>query len=297
MRALWTGVSRGTERLVLNGLVPGSERERMRAPMQEGTFPFPVKYGYAAVGVVEDGPAELLGRTVFALHPHQDRFVAPVSALLPVPDGVPARRAVLAANMETALNAVWDAGAGPGDRIVVVGGGVVGLLVAYLAARLPGAEVCVFDVAPNRRAVAERLGARFRDPGDGPQESDAVFHASATSVGLALALDCAGQEACVVELSWYGEGEVTLPLGRGFHSRRLRLVSSQVGQVAPSRRPRWTHARRLTKALHLLADPELDALLTGEVPFGTLPDVLPRLLAPGAPGLFTAVRYGDDGIG
>lgn len=298
MRTAWTGVSRGTERLVLNGLVPDSERERMCAPMQEGSFPFPVKYGYAAVGTVEQGPPDLMGRAVFALHPHQDCFVAPAAALLPVPDGVPARRAVLAANMETALNAVWDAGAGPGDRIVVVGGGVIGLLVAYLAARLPGAEATVIDLAPERRPLTERLGARFRAAGEGapPQEAaDVVFHASASAAGLAMALECAGPEAAVVELSWYGEGPVEAPLGRAFHSRRLRLVSSQVGQVSPSRRPRWSHARRLAKALDLLADPALDALLTEEVPFEGLPDALHRLLALGAPGLCTVVRYGHPG--
>jgi threonine dehydrogenase-like Zn-dependent dehydrogenase len=166
VRTLFSGISRGTERLVFNGEVGRSEWERMRCPNQEGAFPFPVKYGYCATGVVEVGPGELLGRTVFCLHPHQDYFNATVASLVPVPDGVPARRATLTANMETALNALWDSGAGPGDRIVVVGAGVVGLLVAALAARLPGADVTSVDVDESRRPLAQSLGSSVVLPCD-----------------------------------------------------------------------------------------------------------------------------------
>jgi 2-desacetyl-2-hydroxyethyl bacteriochlorophyllide A dehydrogenase len=291
---LWSGISRGTERLVFEGRAPASEVERMRAPFQQGSFRFPVKYGYCAVGRVEAGPADWLGATVFCLHPHQERFVVPLSALRRVPETTPARRAVLAANMETALNALWDSGAGPGDRIVVVGAGAVGLLVAALAAGLPGAEVVVVDVEPARRTIAECLGARFELASDlvGREGSaDVVFHTSASPAGFATALDCAGLEAAIVELSWYGDAPISVSLGGAFHSKRLRLVSSQVGQVSPSRRPRWSYARRLEKALELLADPRLDALITEEVSFDDLPRELPRLLAPGAAGLATLVRY------
>jgi threonine dehydrogenase-like Zn-dependent dehydrogenase len=291
VKTSWSALSRGTERLVFEGRVSMTESGRMRAPLQEGDFPFPVKYGYCAVGVVEDGPKALQGRTVFALHPHQDRFVAPASLLAPVPEAVPPRRAVLAANMETALNALWDSGAGPGDRILVVGAGVVGLLVGYLAARLPGAEVTMVDIDLSRRRIAKHLGCGFRKPLDAAGEADVVFHTSATAPGLACALSCAGQEATVVEMSWYGDAPVSASLGLDFHGRRLKLISSQVSEVAPSRRPRWTHRRRLEKALSLLADERLDALITEEVAFSDLPDELPRLLAPAAPGMATVIRY------
>lgn len=292
VRAEWSLISRGTERLVFHGLVAPSEWQRMRAPMQEGAFPFPVKYGYAVVGLVEDGPAPWIGRRVFALHPHQERFVAPVSALLPVPDAIPPRRASLAANMETALNALWDAGASPGDRVVVVGAGVVGLLVAYLCARLPGAEVTVIDRLVGRRDVAEALGARFALPEAAPEGADIVVHASATAKGLETALAACGREATLVELSWYGSARVEVPLGEAFHAERLKLVSSQVGEVAPSHRPRWSHHRRLAKAMELLACPALDALLTTELAFDALPEALPEIFAPGWPGLTASVRYG-----
>ena len=294
VRMLYSGVSRGTERLVFAGLVPPREHGRMRAPMQEGEFSFPVKYGYCAVGVVEEGPPDWRGRNVFALHPHQDRFVAALGMLAPVPANIPARRATLAAMMETALNAVWDSRAGPGDRIAVVGGGTVGMLVGALCARLPGAEVTLADVAPERRAVAGALGIGFadaRDPGEALSDSDIVFHASASAQGLALALASAGREARVVELSWYGDHEVAVPLGGAFHSRRLHLMSSQVGEIAAARRPRWTHARRMAMALELLADARLDALITREIAFADAAAAMPELLAAGAPGLFAILSY------
>ena len=343
VRTLYTGVSRGTERLVLAGAVGQSEWERMQAPMQEGQFPFPVKYGYCATGVVEVGPKELLGQTVFALHPHQDCFVAPVEMLALVPATVPARRATLAANMETALNALWDSGAGPADRIVVVGAGVVGLLIAYLAARLPGADVTVIDVALERQAVVAALGARFavgvspsphRLHSDGervgvrgggtrkaepaaaphivpearlrhdnplpvkngergylPTGADVVFHTSVSAAGLDCAIACAGFEATVVELSWYGDREVPVKLGGAFHSQRLKLVSSQVGHISAGRRVRWDYRRRLNAALNLLADPRLDALVAEDIAFDDAASALPKILGAGARGLAPVIRY------
>ena len=293
VRTLFSGVSRGTERLVLAGAVGESEWGRMKAPMQDGQFPFPVKYGYCATGVVEAGPKEMIGQTVFCLHPHQDCFVAPAGMLALVPDGVPARRATLAANMETALNALWDSGAGPADRIVVVGAGVVGLLIAYLAARLPGAEVTVVDVAVERRAVAEGLGAAFVAADCPPfpvADADVVFHSSVSAAGLSTAIACAGFEATVVELSWYGDAQVPVKLGGAFHSQRLKLISSQVGHVSASRRPRWDYRRRLTAALQLLDDARLDALVAEEIAFDDAATALPKVLATGARGLAPVLR-------
>jgi NADPH:quinone reductase-like Zn-dependent oxidoreductase len=291
VRALFGAISRGTERLVFNGRVPASQYQRMRAPHMAGAFPYPAKYGYATVGRVEQGPPELQGRIVFALHPHQSVFTVAADSVVPVPEQVPAARAVLAANMETALNAVWDGAPGPADRIAVVGGGVVGLLVARLCARLPGSEVTVVDVAASRGGVARALGAGFAAPAAAAPECDLVFHASGTGAGLATALRIAGEEATVVELSWYGAAEVAVPLGEAFHSRRLRLIASQVGQVAPSHRARWSRARRLAAALALLADPVLDGLLAPAVPFEDLPKRLPEILDAQADARCPLIRY------
>lgn len=293
VRTLWSAVSRGTERLVFEGRVPESQFGAMAGPSMGGSFPFPVKYGYCAVGIVEAGPVHLLGRPVFALHPHQERFALPPERLTLLPDGLPPRRATLAANMETALNALWDSGAGPGDRIAVVGAGVVGLLVASLAARLPGAEVTVIDPEPSRAPLVASLGCAFSADGGGLADCDVVFHASASAAGLNRAIELAGFEGAVVELSWHGEGLSPVALGGAFHSRRLRLVSSQVGHVATSRRPRWDYARRMAKALELLADERLDALITEDIPFSEAPARLPALFAPGARGLTAVLSYSD----
>ena len=294
VRALFGAISRGTERLVFRGAVPASQYDRMRAPHMAGTFPFPVKYGYATVGRVEAGPPALTGRLVFALHPHQSVFTLAAEEVAVLPEQVPPARAVLAANMETALNAVWDAAPAPADRIAVVGGGVMGLLVARLCSRMPGTEVTVVDVASARAALAQALGARFAEPAAAPEGCDLVFHASATAAGLATALRIAGQEATVAELSWYGAGEVAAPLGEAFHSRRLRLVSSQVGEVAPSHRPRWSRAQRLAAAIELLADPALDDLLAPATPFAELPARLADLLG-GADARCPLIRYSVTG--
>lgn len=292
VRTEFTALSRGTERLIASGLVPQEEMERMRCPLQDGDFPFPVKYGYCAVGVVENGPEEWLGQRVFVLHPHQDRFLTPVSWLNLVPDFVPPRRAALAANMETALNAIWDSGVSAADRIVVVGGGLVGLLITYLAARMPGTEVTLVDVNPLRAQIAAHLGAHFTLPEHAPREADVVFHTSASEAGLATAIRSAGQEARVVEMSWYGNRVITAPLGGSFHASRVQLVSSQVGTISPGHAARgWTYSRRLQAALRLLADEKLDQLITETISFPDLAAAIPRLLAADAPGLVTLVKY------
>lgn len=279
VRTLHSAISRGTEGLVVRGEVPAREAVRMRAPFQAGDFPWPVQYGYVNVGVVEAGPAELLGRSVFCLHPHQTRYQVPAEAVLPLPPGIPPGRAVLAALMETAINALWDAPPRVGDRVAIVGGGTLGLLVAWLAARVPGTVVELVDTRPTRAPVAEALGARFALPTAATPGADRVVHASGHPAGLATALELAGLEATVLELSWYGSRTVEAPLGQAFHSQRLRLQSSQVGQVAPAQRARWTHRRRLALALSMLNDPVLDRLITQTSAYADLPQVMAGLAA------------------
>lgn len=289
---LASALSRGTERLIASGLVPEGERERMRCPHQAGDFPFPVKYGYCAVARVEEGPEAFAGQRVFVLHPHQDVFNAKTAMLNLIPDDIPTPRATLAANMETALNAIWDSGMSAADRVTVVGGGLVGLLVTYIAARFPGADVTLVDVNPARAALAEAFGARFALPPDAPKHQDVVFHTSASQPGLATAIAASAANGTVIELSWYGEKPLMVPLGGHFHAGRVKLVSSQVGTVSPGHAARgWTYSSRLQAALRLLRDERLDALLTETLPFPALPDAIPRLLAADAKGLVTVVSY------
>ncbi|MGW0144059.1 zinc-dependent alcohol dehydrogenase [Streptomyces sp. NPDC003333] len=292
VRSLYSGVSRGTETLVFRGGVPESQHAAMRAPFQEGDFPAPVKYGYLSVGVVEEGPDALAGRTVFCLYPHQTRYVVPASAVTVVPDTVPAARAVLAGTVETAVNALWDAAPLVGDRIAVVGGGMVGCSVAALLARFPGVRLQLVDADPSRAEVAKALGVAFASPGDALGDCDLVVHASASEQGLARSLELLRPEGTVLELSWYGDRQVAVPLGEAFHSRRLVLRSSQVGTVSPARAGR-SYADRLALALDLLTDPALDALVTGESPFEELPELLPKLASGRVPALCHRVSYPD----
>ena len=291
VRALYSGISRGTEALVFRGRVPASEYQRMRAPFQAGEFPGPIKYGYASVGLVERGPRDWLDRHVFALYPHQTRYVVPAAAVHLLPDDVPPRRAVLAANLETAINGLWDAHPQIGDRVTVIGAGTVGSLAAWLAGRIHGCDVELVDINPQRAAIAHALGVRFASAETASSGADVVIHASGSAAGLDLALRVAGFEATIVELSWYGDQAVPMALGESFHARRLTLRSSQVGNVAASQRARWDSRRRMQLALASLTDPALDALLTGETDFESLPTVMGELADGSRDALCHRIRY------
>ena len=274
VQSIFGSISRGTEILVHRGLVPARVADEMRCPFQEGTFPAPVKYGYSTVGSVVGGPSEWKGRTVFCLYPHQDLFIVPLDAARPVPDSVPPERAVLAAYMETALNAVWDSGIGAVDDACIIGGGIVGLLTGYLVQRLVGARASIVDTDPDRNATATRLGMGFTVDAQRRRGAKIVIHASGNPEGLRTALAIAGFEGRIIELSWYGTRPVRLELGAEFHTRRLTLQSSQVSAVSPSRRSSWSHAERLDTALSLLDDPVLDCLFGGESRFEDLPGTM-----------------------
>jgi len=294
VRTLRSGVSRGTETLVFRGGVPPSQYAAMRAPFQEGDFPGPVKYGYLSVGAVEEGPAALRGRTVFCLYPHQTAYVVPAGAVTVVPDGVPLSRAVLAGTVETAVNALWDAAPLVGDRVAVVGAGMVGCCVARLLARFPAVEVTLVDVDASRAEVAAALEVGFARPEDAVGGCDLVVHTSATSAGLQRSLELLAHEATVLDLSWYGDEEVRLSLGGAFHSGRLGLRASQVGTLSPARSGRRTTGDRLALALELLRDEAFDAVLSGESRFEELPAVMARLAAGDLPALCHTITY--DGV-
>ena len=293
--ALHSAVSRGTESLIFHGRIPPSEYQRMRAPFMGGQFPFPVKYGYCHVGLVEQGSAELEGQRVFSLHPHQSAFFARPSTLCPLPDALPGTRAVLAANMETALNAVWTAKVGPADHVTIVGAGVVGLLVAYLCGQIPGTQVCVIDPFEGRATLCHALGVQYLHPDridDAlARDCDVVFHTSGNPKGLETALACAGNEAAVIELSWYGNRIVPVSLGQAFHSRQLRLLSCQVGHIESSHLPRWDYRRRLVAAIDLLLDDRLDCLLEPAIALAEVPARLNRLFDPDHPALCQVIDY------
>jgi threonine dehydrogenase-like Zn-dependent dehydrogenase len=293
VRTLRSGISRGTESLVFRGGVPESQHTAMRAPFQDGDFPGPVKYGYLNVGIVEEGPGDLRGRTVFCLFPHQTAYVVAASAVTVVPDDVPPERAVLAGTVETAVNSLWDAAPLVGDRVTVVGAGMVGCCIARLLAGFPGVDVTLVDVDRSRADVAAELGVSFAEPARAADGRDLVFHTSATAAGLQLSLDLLATEGTVVDLSWYGDVEVSLPLGGAFHARRLAIRASQVGLVSPARRSSRTTSDRLALAVELLRDPGFDALITGQSPFDDLPDAMAQLADGSRPAICHVITYSE----
>lgn len=284
VRAICSGISAGTERLVLMGEVPEEARAQMALAAMRGSFALPIAYGYATVGVVEAlGPgvdAARLGERVFLFHPHQDVLVSAASALRSLPSAPPPERLVLAPNLETAVNAVWDAGVGLGDRVLVSGLGVVGLLIAWLCRRAGAGAVIGVDPEEARRDLARALGATRTLAAATPEEiapADHLIEASGTPAALGALVADAGPEAKITVVSWYGRGEVPLPLGGLFHPHRVTLRSSQVGQLDPARRGRWDHARRWALVGELLGEPALDALIAPPVPLSAAPALYARL--------------------
>lgn len=293
VRTQHSAISRGTESLVFRGAVPTSQYATMRAPFQDGDFPGPVKYGYLNVGVIEHGPPELVGRSAFCLYPHQTQYVVTASAVTVVPDDVPPDRAVLAGTVETAVNALWDAGPLVGDRVTVIGAGMVGCCVARLLALIPGVHVTLVDVDPARAAVADALGADFALPADASDGRDLVVHTSATSAGLQLALGLLVTDGTVIDLSWYGDQDIHLSLGTDFHSRRLSIRASQVGTISPARQGRRSMSERLSLAMALLADPAFDHVITGHSPFADLPETMRRIALGETSTICHVIDYGE----
>lgn len=294
VRTLHSGISRGTELLVHRHQVPAEIAGAMRAPHQDGELPDAVKYGYLNVGIVEAGPGELLGRRVFCLFPHQDRYVVDAADVTVLPEDVPSRRAVLAGTVETAVNAVWDSGVTLGDRVAVVGAGMVGLGVALLLKRFPLQRLQVIDVDTTRGSLADSLGLEFRCPSEADGDADVVVHTSATADGLATGLGLLGAEGELIELSWYGTRSPEVPLGADFHARRLTIRASQVSRIAPARAARRGFPDRMAIALESLRDDAFDALLSPAVDFADLPTVMQDLDAGRGSPLCTLVNYPDN---
>ncbi|MEP1443670.1 MAG: zinc-binding alcohol dehydrogenase [Hyphomicrobiales bacterium] len=295
--SLYSGISRGTESIVFNGKIPKSEWQAMRCPHQNGDFSFPIAYGYAVVGkviAIGSGITKLFaGETVFVLHPHQENIIIAEDMARPIPENVPANRAVLSANMETALNAVWDANLEAHHKVSVVGGGVVGLLTAYVAAQDSSTPVTLIDINPNKQKIAEKLGLNFALPKNAKDGQDVVFHTSANGAGLQTAINLLAFEGQVIEMSWYGDKPVQLSLGGPFHSKRLKIVSSQVGHIAPPKRATHGYAERMAEAMQLLVDPALDHLLEEAITFNALPDALPDIFSSDSETLCQLIKYGD----
>ncbi|MEM9277847.1 MAG: zinc-binding alcohol dehydrogenase [Pseudomonadota bacterium] len=299
LKTLFSGISRGTESLVYAGKVPESEWKRMRCPFMSGSFAFPVTYGYACVceviGLGEKTSGLKPGDRVFVLHPHQDIFSVPESSCNLLPPSIPTSRAVLSANMETALNAVWDAEISGNPFCAIIGAGVVGLITAHAVRKVAGLDPVIFDLKPEKERHATEMGFRFINSSGIDkteiQDFELIFHTSASAGGLQSAIDMAAFEAKIIEMSWYGENPVSLNLGGAFHSKRLKILSSQVGTIASAKRNKLDYAGRMQQAITLLDDPRLDTLLGSAIDFHDLPNHLHDIFSPQSDVLCQVIEY------
>ncbi|MCB0704669.1 MAG: zinc-binding alcohol dehydrogenase [Saprospiraceae bacterium] len=260
LRASHSLISNGTEKTVSTGKVPDAAYDTMRVPYMSGRFEFPVKYGYSLVGVLEEPTHPRHGQRVHLLHPHQSLCPVDPSDCFRIPDNVPSDRATLASNMETALNAIWDSKISAGDRVLLVGAGLIGLLLARLIQGIPGVDLRIAEPNPIRAAQVQILG--FSLSANADADFDLAFHCSGTAAGLQLAIDKIGSEGKVIELSWFGDNAVNLKLGSSFHFQRKQLISSQVSSIPADHQSRWDFQRRKETVFKLLADTWYDQLLT-----------------------------------
>lgn len=289
IQSLYSLVSTGTERLVATGKIPTGLYNSMQVPYMEGDFSLPVKYGYSLVGEVVKGP--LLGKTVHLLHPHQDYCKVAAADVFPIPDEVPAVRATLASNLETAVNAVWDSGVSVGDRVAVVGFGIIGSLVARLLAQLPAVSLTILEKDPDRIKMAKSMGFEVSPNENLSTPLDIAFHCSSTAAGLQTCIDTVGLEGKVIELSWYGDKSVELNLGGTFHPQRKVIISSQVSQIPASHQHRWDFRRRKEAVFELLKNPDFDLHTPKTTPFTNLPEVFSEIRKGSSKQLVWIVDY------
>jgi len=284
-------ISTGTERLVACGEVPGSVHDDMKVPYMEGAFPFPIKYGYSLVGKVITEGHSMTGKLVHAMHPHQDFCLINESDLFEIHSNIPAQRATLASNLETALTAVWDAQVNIGDRVLIVGFGLIGSLIARLLSFIPAIYFQIIEIDKERIQHAEKLGFPVSAILRKHSKFDIAFHTSATAEGLQTCIDGVGLEGKIIELSWYGKKPVKINMGGSFHSQRKQIISSQVGKLPSKYNARWDMKRRKKVVFELLENALFDQQITHFIKFVDTPTFFADLRAGKAKGLAYCIEY------
>jgi len=283
IQTLFSGISHGSEMMVYRGEIPADLSLDATLPSLQGNFSFPIKYGYASTGRIIDvgeGVNGLeAGDLVFAFNPHETCYTVPATVVIKLPEGLDPKHGIFAANVETALNALLDAAPRLGERAVIIGQGVVGLLITQLVRKAGASLIVTSDMYAKRRALSQKAGANLVvDPATeslddrvyemtGGAGADVVIEVSGEPRALNDAIKITAQEGRVVVVSWYGTKRADLALGSDFHRKRLTLRSSQVSNLDPSLAPRWTIARRRQLAASYLSELLLEELISNVVPF------------------------------
>jgi len=285
VRSLYSLVSTGTERLVMTSELDEPTRKRMSLPLMKGTFDQDFTYGYSLTGVIEQGPADLVGQHVHLLHPHQSYAIVATSDITVIPEAL-AERAVLVSNLETVINAVWDSQVSLGDEVLVIGYGIIGALLVQLLRQMPGVTVRVYDIDPTKQQLANPY-----ETGNPAKEFDIVFHTSGSSSGLQYGIDQLKPEGTLMELSWYGGRKVEVALGQSFHYDRKKIISTQVSTIPHCRAQRWDYARRKQLAISLLSLIDFEHLIMNSISFSEAVHFFGKLRRGEVKDIGTLIKY------
>ena len=289
VKSLFSLISTGTERLVASGEVPVSSFEFMAVPYMKGNFSFPIKYGYSLVGKVTS-VGKLYGKIVHLLHPHQGKCLVKEVDVMIVPDEIPAKRATLASNVETALNAIWDAEISIGDKVLIAGFGMIGSLLARVLSFMPEVEIVIMEKDANRVKMVQKMGFTFIDDPE-PSYFDVAFNTTSNEKALQIAIQSVGLEGKIIEMSWYGTKNVNINLGADFHYHRKQIISSQVSKIPSDKQSRWDYKRRKEVVFKLLKSPLFDEHITDVLTFAETPAFFDKLRAGGVSGLGYCIEY------
>ena len=261
VKAYYSGISYGTEKIVHDSQVPANQYEFMRAPHQVGEFNKEVKYGYLSVGKVVVGPKSMMNKMVYTMFPHQSMYILKSSLATLIPSHIPYKRALLTANMETAINAMWDSQPSIGDNTYVIGAGIVGILMAYVLSSTFGIKVTVIDNNASKKKLCKFFNIDFENNINCIKDPDIIFECSGNASVLSDLINNSTLETKICILSWYGKQQSKIKMGENCFSRRLEIIFSQVGNITPIQSKKWDNLSRRALALKLLDNKKLDSLI------------------------------------
>jgi threonine dehydrogenase-like Zn-dependent dehydrogenase len=289
VQSLYSLISAGTEKLVAKGFVPEKLHGTMTVPYMQGTLGLPVKYGYSLTGKIVESEVFEKDALVHIMHPHQDIICVDAKHCMLIPDYIPVKRATLVANMETVINAIWDADLQKGTSVLVAGYGTIGALLARICKTQFDCNVYLIEKNENRAILLERHGYRLATEND--ILYDVAFNCTANETALQYCIDHVGEEGSVIELSWYGDKKVSLSLGESFHTMRKKIISSQVSSIPKAKRASWNYENRKQLAFSYLNDAFFDELITNEIPFAETQNFFEKLRSENLSGIGYCIKY------
>ena len=268
VKTIYSGISKGTEKLISSKMVSKNQFELMQAPFQKGNFNLPIKYGYINVGKIINGPKNLINKNIFSLYPHQTIYEIPIKNINLLPkDNL--KKYVLVANMETAINIFWDCSANKNDKILIFGLGTVGLLTAFFFKLKNYKKIYVYDSNINKKKYCNLLRLNFINLKQA-KDFNIIINTTSNYKVLEKSMSILVNEGKIVEASWYGSKKGYLSLGDYFHSRRLKLISSQVSKIPNHMKNKYDYKKRLKLAINSLKHKKLEKLITSESNFFNL---------------------------